>query len=40
MKETGFVPVGLDELIDGGRLQEFGAPLSGLHWDLIKRLES
>ncbi|WP_283742966.1 NAD(P)-binding domain-containing protein [Sideroxydans sp. CL21] len=39
LEETGFVPVDLGGLIDGGKLQEFGAPLSGLHLDLIKRLE-
>jgi hypothetical protein len=31
--------VDLGVLIDGGKLQEFGAPLSGLHLDLLKRLE-
>jgi predicted dinucleotide-binding enzyme len=39
LEETSFVPVDLGGLIDGGKLQEFGAPLSGLHLDLIKRLE-
>ena len=39
LEETGFVPVDLGGLIEGGKLQEFGAPLSGLHLDLIKRLE-
>jgi predicted dinucleotide-binding enzyme len=39
LEETGFVPVDLGGLIDGGRLQEFGAPLSGLHLALIRRLE-
>jgi predicted dinucleotide-binding enzyme len=39
LEETGFVPVDLGGLIDGGKLQEFGAPLSGLHLDLLKRLE-
>ena len=39
LEETGFVPVDLGGLIAGGKLQEFGAPLSGLHLDLIKRLE-
>lgn len=39
LEETGFVPVDLGGLIDGGKLQEFGAPLSGLHLDFIKRLE-
>lgn len=37
LEETGFVPVDLGDLIEGGKLQEFGAPLSGLHMDLIKR---
>jgi 8-hydroxy-5-deazaflavin:NADPH oxidoreductase len=36
LEETGFVPVDLGDLIEGGKLQEFGAPLSGLHMDLIK----
>jgi len=31
--------VDLGGLIDGGKLQEMGAALSGLHLDLIKRLE-
>jgi predicted dinucleotide-binding enzyme len=39
LEETGFVPVDLGGLIEGGKLQDFGAPLSGLHLDLIKRLE-
>jgi len=39
LEETGFVPVDLGGLIEGGKLQEFGAPLSGLHLDLVKRLE-
>ena len=39
LEETGFVPVDLGGLIEGGKLQEFGAPLSGLHLDLLKRLE-
>ncbi|HEU5079189.1 MAG TPA: NADPH-dependent F420 reductase [Opitutaceae bacterium] len=39
LEEAGFVPVDLGGLIDGGRLQEFGGPLSGLHLDLIRRLE-
>ena len=39
LEETAFVPVDLGDLIEGGKLQEFGAPLSGLHLDLIKRLE-
>ena len=39
LEETGFVPVDLGGLIEGGKLQEFGAPLSGLHLDLLKRME-
>lgn len=39
LEETGFVPVDLGGLIDGGKLHDFGAPLSGLHLDLIKRME-
>ncbi len=40
LDETGFVPVDLGGLIEFGVLQEFGAPLSGLHMDLIKRMKS
>jgi 8-hydroxy-5-deazaflavin:NADPH oxidoreductase len=36
---SGFVPVDLGGLAGGGRLHEFGAPLSGLHLNLIRRLE-
>ena len=39
LEETGFVPVDLGGLIEGGKLQDFGAPLSGLHLDLVKRME-
>jgi predicted dinucleotide-binding enzyme len=39
LEETGFVPVDLGGLVEGGKLQEFGAPLSGLHLDLLRRLE-
>ena len=39
LDETGFVQVDLGGLIEGGKLQEFGAPLSGLHLDLLKRME-
>ena len=39
LEETGFVSVDLGGLIEGGKLPEFGAPLSGLHLDLLKRLE-
>lgn len=38
LEETGFVPVDLGGLIDGGRLQQFGGPLLGLHLDLINRM--
>jgi 8-hydroxy-5-deazaflavin:NADPH oxidoreductase len=37
--ETGFVPVDLGGLIDGGRLQQFGGPLNALHLDLLNRME-
>ena len=40
LDETGFAPVDLGGLIEFGRLQELGAPLSGLHMDLIKRMKS
>jgi predicted dinucleotide-binding enzyme len=39
LAQSGFVPVDLGGLAEGGKLQDFGAPLSGLHLDLIKRLE-
>ena len=39
LEETGFVPVDLGGLVEGEQLQEFGGPLSGLHLDLLKRLE-
>lgn len=39
LEETGFVPVDLGGLIEFGKLQEFGGPLSGLHMELLKRLE-
>jgi len=39
LEETGFVPVDLGGLIDGGRLQQFGAPLNGLHLDLLNRMK-
>ena len=39
LDETGFIPVDLGGLIDGGRLQQFGGPLNALHLDLLKRLE-
>jgi predicted dinucleotide-binding enzyme len=37
--ETGFVPVDIGGLIDGGKLQQFGGPLNALHLDLLERLE-
>lgn len=40
LDETGFAPVDLGGLIQFGRLQELGAPLSGLHMDLIKRMQT
>jgi len=40
LDEAGFAPVDLGGLIESGRLQEFGAPLSGLHMDLIKQMNS
>lgn len=39
LEETGFVPVDLGGLIDGGKLQQFGGPLNALHLDLIRRME-
>jgi predicted dinucleotide-binding enzyme len=36
---SGFVPIDLGGLIEGGKLQDLGAPLSGLHMNLLKRLE-
>jgi len=36
---TGFVPVDLGGLVEGGKLQQFGGPLNALHLDLLKRLE-
>jgi predicted dinucleotide-binding enzyme len=38
LDETGFAPVDLGGLIESGKFQEFGAPLSGLHMDMIKRM--
>ncbi|MGZ3682574.1 MAG: NADPH-dependent F420 reductase, partial [Bdellovibrionota bacterium] len=37
--ETGFIPVDIGGLVDGGKLQQFGGPLNALHLDLLKRLE-
>jgi 8-hydroxy-5-deazaflavin:NADPH oxidoreductase len=39
LEETGFVPVDLGGLIDGGRLQQLGGPLNALHLDLLDRME-
>jgi 8-hydroxy-5-deazaflavin:NADPH oxidoreductase len=37
--ETEFVPVDIGGLVDGGKLQQFAGPLSGLHLDLLKRMK-
>ncbi|MBN9420670.1 MAG: NAD(P)-binding domain-containing protein [Candidatus Eremiobacteraeota bacterium] len=37
--QPGFFPVDLGGLVAGGKLQQFGGPLSGLHLDLIKQLK-
>lgn len=39
VEESGFVPVDLGGLIEGGKLQQFGGPLNALHLNLLKRLE-
>ena len=39
LEETGFVPVDIGGLIDGGRLQQFGGPLNALHLDLLNRMK-
>jgi 8-hydroxy-5-deazaflavin:NADPH oxidoreductase len=39
LEETGFVPVDIGGLIDGGRLQQFGRPLNALHMDLLNRMK-
>jgi predicted dinucleotide-binding enzyme len=39
LEETGFVPVDLGGLIDGGKLQQFGGPLNALHLDLLEKME-
>jgi predicted dinucleotide-binding enzyme len=39
LAETGFVPVDLGGLIDGGRLHQFGGPLNALHLDLLNRMK-
>jgi predicted dinucleotide-binding enzyme len=40
LEGSGFVPVDLGGLLEFGKLQELGAPLSGLHMALIKRMKS
>ncbi len=39
LEETGFIPLDLGGLIDGGRLQQFGGPLNALHLNLLDRLK-
>ncbi|MDE1153574.1 MAG: NAD(P)-binding domain-containing protein [Micavibrio sp.] len=39
LEQAKFTPVDLGGLVEGGKLQDFGGPLSGLHLDLLKRLE-
>jgi len=38
LEETDFIPVDLGGLIDGGRLQQAGGPLLGLHLNLLDRI--
>lgn len=38
LDQSGFVPVDLGGLLEFGALQEFGAPLSGLHMSLVKKM--
>ena len=38
--ESGFAPVDLGGLAEFGKLQDFGAPLSGLHAGLIKQMKT
>jgi len=38
LEETGFVPVDIGGLIDGGKLHQFGGPLNALHLDLLNRM--
>jgi predicted dinucleotide-binding enzyme len=38
-EETGFAPVDLGGLIDGGKLQQLGGPLNALHLDLLMQME-
>tara|TARA_R110000868_G_scaffold165328_2_gene398322 strand:+ start:518 stop:1114 length:597 start_codon:yes stop_codon:yes gene_type:complete len=37
--ETGFIPIDIGGLIEGGKLQQFGGPLNALHMDLLKQLK-
>jgi predicted dinucleotide-binding enzyme len=39
LEETGFIPLDLGGLIDGGRLQQFGGPLNALHLNLLDRMK-
>lgn len=39
LEDTGFIPLDLGGLIDGGRLQQFGGPLNALHLNLLDRLK-
>jgi predicted dinucleotide-binding enzyme len=39
LEETGFIPVDIGGLIDGGKLQQFGGPLNALHLDLLNRMK-
>jgi hypothetical protein len=39
LEETGFIPLDLGGLIDGGRLQQFGGPLNALHLNLLDLME-
>jgi len=39
LEETGFVPVDIGGLIDGGKLHQFGGPLNALHLDLLNRMK-
>jgi predicted dinucleotide-binding enzyme len=39
LEETGFVPVDIGGLIDGGKLHQFERPLNALHLDLLNRMK-
>lgn len=39
LDESSFVPVDIGGLVEGGKLQDFGGPLSSLHLVLLKRME-